>query len=228
MGLYSALFESRFQEWQLQQTYWVSATGSGSGDALIGAGSDGVTADVRLQTAMPNTRDTARLIQVPRASARTCTAGDPGVAVGELFTDGSGTGSTRLQGPLMEGATGAWVSIDGPPEARQGHRRILHLRDPRRPVGGYGNPAEPPGPHRILLSRVLLALDCSTPALCLCGSVRTGDPYGQHTGVIRRGDRIAGDVGGQLERPPERPVTDLALASARPSPPSVRRGAHHE
>ena len=109
-------FVSWFRNCSFQQTYWVSATGSGSGDALIGADSDGVTADVRLQTAMPDTRYTARLIQVPRASARTCTAGDPGVAVGELFTDGSGTGSTRLQGPLMEGATGAWVSIDGPPK----------------------------------------------------------------------------------------------------------------
>src|SRR6185295_12621092 len=86
--------------------------------------------------------------------------------------------------------------------------RVLHLRDPRRPVGDTENPVEPPGPHRILLSRVLLALD--RDALCLCALVRTGDPYGQHTGVIRRGDRIAGDVGGQLERPPERPVTDLA------------------
>jgi hypothetical protein len=110
-------FLSVFRNCSFQQTYWVSATGSpGSGDALIGAGSDGATADVRLATAEPNTRYTVRLIQVPRASERTCTAGDPGVAVGELFTDGSGTGSARVQGALMQGATGAWVSVDGPPK----------------------------------------------------------------------------------------------------------------
>ena len=109
-------FSSLFRTCSFQQTHWVSATGFGSGNALIGAGADGVTADVRLQTAMPNTRYTVRLIQVPRASERTCTAGDPGVAVGELFTDGNGTGSTRVQGPLMGGATGAWVSVDGPPK----------------------------------------------------------------------------------------------------------------
>jgi hypothetical protein len=107
---------SVFRNCSFQQTYWVSATGSGSGDALIGAGSDGVTADVRLAIAIPNTRYTVRLIQVPRPSDRTCTAGDPGVAVGELFTDGNGTGFARVQGPLVQGATGAWVSVDGPPK----------------------------------------------------------------------------------------------------------------
>ena len=109
-------FFSVFRNCSFQQTYWVSATGFGTGDALIGAGSDGVTADVRLATATPNTRYTVRLIQVPRPSDRTCTAGDPGVAVGELFTDGSGSGSARVQGPLKQGATGAWVSVDGPPK----------------------------------------------------------------------------------------------------------------
>src|SRR5262245_19353381 len=109
-------FLSIFRNCSFQETHFVSATGFGSGRALIGAGSDGVTADVYLQTALPNTRYTVRLIQVPRAPERTCTAGDPGVAVGELFTDGSGTGSTSVQGSLMQGATGAWVSVDGPPK----------------------------------------------------------------------------------------------------------------
>jgi|SRR5262245_43064316 len=109
-------FTSVFRNCNFQGTNYVAASGTGSGDALIGAGSDGVTADVRFQTAEPNTRYTVRLIQVPRAPERTCTVGDPGVAVAELFTDGNGTGSTRVQGPPMPGATGAWVSIDGPPK----------------------------------------------------------------------------------------------------------------
>jgi hypothetical protein len=95
---------------------YVSASGSGSGSALIGrTGANQVIAVVNLQTAEPDTRYTVRLIQVPRPADRTCFEGDPGVAVGALFTDGNGTGSTTVQGPLAPGATGAWVAVDGPP-----------------------------------------------------------------------------------------------------------------
>ena len=116
-GATSVPLISIFRTCDFVDTRWVSATGTGSGSALIGtSGSNQVSAQVNLATAQPNTRYTVRLIQVPRASERTCTAGDPGVAVGELFTDGNGTGSTTVQGPLVQGATGAWVSVDGPPK----------------------------------------------------------------------------------------------------------------
>ncbi|OBF28307.1 hypothetical protein A5724_28250 [Mycobacterium sp. ACS1612] len=109
-------FSSLFRTCSHDQTHWVSATGYGSGGAEIGVGPGGVTADVRLATAQPNTRYTVRLIEVPRPSERTCTAGDPGVIVGDLFTDASGSGTTRLAGPVVDGATGVWVSVDGPPK----------------------------------------------------------------------------------------------------------------
>src|SRR5690348_5878296 len=82
-------FSSVFRTCSHVPTHWVSATGYGGGGADIGVGPDGVYADVRLQTAQPYTRYTVRLIQVPRPSERTCTVGDPGVTVGELFTDAS-------------------------------------------------------------------------------------------------------------------------------------------
>jgi hypothetical protein len=80
------------------------------------AGANQVSAQVNLAIGLPNTRYTVRLIQVPRAGSRTCTAGDPGVAFGDLFTDGNGTGTATVQGPRLQDATGAWVSIDGPPK----------------------------------------------------------------------------------------------------------------
>jgi hypothetical protein len=111
---------STFRNCSFQETRWVSPTGYGSGDARIGAdGANQVTADVRLATAAPNTRYTVRLIQVPRAAHRTCTAGDPGVAVADLFTDGAGSAAVRMRAAKMAGATNAWVSIDGPPPPGQ-------------------------------------------------------------------------------------------------------------
>ena len=108
---------SIFRNCDFVRPHWVSATGFGSASALIGtAGANQVTAQVNLAIAEPNTRYTVRLIQVPRAGNRTCTAGDPGVAFGDLFTDGNGTGTATVQGPRLQDATGAWVSIDGPPK----------------------------------------------------------------------------------------------------------------
>lgn len=97
-------------------THWVSASGAGSGSALIGlAGPNQVSAQVNLATAVPDTMYSVRLIQLPRPADRTCTEGDPGVAVADLFTDDNGTGFATVQGPLAPGMTGAWVSVDGPP-----------------------------------------------------------------------------------------------------------------
>jgi hypothetical protein len=116
-GATSVPLSSVFRNCDFVQSHWVSATGFGSASALIGmSGASQVSAQVNLAIAEPNTRYTVRLIQVPRAGDRTCTAGDPGVAVGELFTDGNGTGTATVQGPRLQEATGAWVSIDGPPK----------------------------------------------------------------------------------------------------------------
>lgn len=115
-GATSVPLSSLFRNCNFVQPHWMSATGTGSGSALIGmAGANQVSAHVNLGVAAPNTRYTVRLIQVPRAGDRTCAAGDPGVAVGELFTDRNGTGTATVQGPRLQGATGAWVAIDGPP-----------------------------------------------------------------------------------------------------------------
>ena len=116
-GATSDPLSSVFRNCNHVPTHWVSASGAGSGSALITAGANQVSAQVNLQTATPDTGYTVRLIQVPRATDRTCTVGDPGVAVGELFTDGNGTGSATVQGPIVQGMTGAWVSVDGPPPA---------------------------------------------------------------------------------------------------------------
>jgi hypothetical protein len=116
-GASSVPLSSLFRNCDFVRPHWVSATGYGSGSALIGmTGANQVSAQVNFAIGQPNTRYTVRLIQVPRAGYRTCTAGDPGVAFGDLFTDGNGTGTATVQGPRVQDATGAWVSIDGPPK----------------------------------------------------------------------------------------------------------------
>lgn len=91
-------------------------SGTGSGFADIGAADSGtVRADVHLQTAAPDTVYQVRLIQLPRVSYATCGAGAPGVSTGVMTTDAVGTASTTVTAPRMQGATGAWVVVEGPP-----------------------------------------------------------------------------------------------------------------
>lgn len=113
-GFFSPLV-GQFRNCSHDPTRFVSSRGSGGGNVVTHSDAGRVTADVHLQTAVPNTRYSVRLIQVPRAAERTCTAVDPGVAVAQLFTDGNGTGAVTVSGARESWATGAWVSVDGPP-----------------------------------------------------------------------------------------------------------------
>ena len=70
-------------------------------------------------TAIPNTPYDVRLIEMPRSSASSCNAGDPGVIAGVLTTDAAGAGSVTLRGPVASGATGAWMFISRPGEFAQ-------------------------------------------------------------------------------------------------------------
>ena len=158
----------------------------------------------------PNTPYQVRLIQGPRPGTQKCNAGDPGVASAVLNTDGNGVGTVTLHDALRSGATNAWVFVDGPPSPGQIRGDfytsdiLTSLSSPIHESGGTL------GLHRIrcreyyLLSIVMRWASCAL--------VGTGHPYGQHTGVVRRGDRVPVDVRRQPERPAERAVAHLCTA----------------
>ncbi|MGV0740577.1 hypothetical protein [Mycobacterium sp. DBP42] len=96
---------------------FLDGMGSGSGGGFAQIGSDGshVSAQVTMQSASPDADYRVRLIQMPRSAAATCSAGDPGVSNGVLHTDASGTATITVSGPVADGATQAWVVVEGPP-----------------------------------------------------------------------------------------------------------------
>lgn len=93
---------------------YYDAAGEGRATATVRSGSGQVSADVQMTQATPNTFYEVRLIQAPRESAAGCSAGAPGTTVAALNTDGIGAGAVTLSGPIMAGATGAWLSIERP------------------------------------------------------------------------------------------------------------------
>jgi hypothetical protein len=100
-------FVSKFRNCSFEQTRWVSATGFGSGDAdRDEPGSR--TADVRLATAEPNTRYTVRLIRCPSRRIGPAPLETGGGRWRALYRR-KRTATTTVQGPLVQGATGAWV-----------------------------------------------------------------------------------------------------------------------
>jgi hypothetical protein len=97
----------------------IGPTGVGRATALVHTTGSEVIADVVMVTAIPNTRYDVRIIQMPRSSATSCNAGDPGVTGGPLFTDGTGAGGVSLHSPIASGATGAWMYVTRPGEFSQ-------------------------------------------------------------------------------------------------------------
>ena len=96
------------------ETDYNGPTGYARATSVVRANGSDLSADVTMDTAIPNMRYDVRLIQLPRSAAVPCRGGDPGVAAGVLQVDGVGHGSVSLHDSVEPGATGAWVLITRP------------------------------------------------------------------------------------------------------------------
>jgi hypothetical protein len=112
-------FAQMFRRCDFSANTFTGPTGVGRPTAVIRTTGQEVVADVNIATAVPFTRYDVRLIQMPRLSSQPCGAGDPGVAMGTLFTDGAGAASTTVRGSIEPGATGVWMFISRPDAFRQ-------------------------------------------------------------------------------------------------------------
>jgi hypothetical protein len=92
---------------------YVPSDTTGSVYAVFSSVGGTVTAEVHAAGLKPDIWYGVRLVQVPRPTVG-CGGGDPGVAMARLYTDGAGIGTVTASGPIMNGATGAWVSVEGP------------------------------------------------------------------------------------------------------------------
>lgn len=92
---------------------YVPSDSRGSGYAVISQNGGTAIADVHIQAMRPDIWYGVRFVQVPRPGIG-CSAGDPGVGVARIYTDGAGNGNVTVSAPMMNGATGAWVSVEGP------------------------------------------------------------------------------------------------------------------
>jgi hypothetical protein len=97
----------------------IGPTGFARPTAVLRSTGSEVIADVQIATAIPNTPYDVRVIEMPRSSAASCNAGDPGVIAGVLMTDDGGAGSLTLRGPVASGTTGVWMFISRPGEFAQ-------------------------------------------------------------------------------------------------------------
>jgi hypothetical protein len=92
---------------------YTPSSGQGTAYAVISRSGSTVTAEVHMANVAPDIWYGVRLVVVPRPGI-SCGASDPGVGMGRVYTDGGGVGSTTVTAPVISGATGAWVSVEGP------------------------------------------------------------------------------------------------------------------
>jgi hypothetical protein len=104
---------SYLRECDWRSAPYVPSETTGTGFAVVGRAGNTVTADVHMTGVIPDIWYGVRLVEVPRPGIG-CGAGAPGVGFGQLYTDDAGNGSVTVQAPVMQGATGAWVSVEGP------------------------------------------------------------------------------------------------------------------
>ncbi len=112
-------FAQTFRRCDFSDKAYTGPTGYARPTAVVHSSGSEVIADVQIATAIPNTPYDVRVIQMPRSSASSCNAGDPGVIAGVLLTDPAGAGSVTVRGPVASGATGAWMYITRPGEFSQ-------------------------------------------------------------------------------------------------------------
>jgi hypothetical protein len=92
---------------------YTPSSGNGTAYAIISRRGSTVSAEVHMANVVPDIWYGVRLVQTPRPGI-SCGAGDPGVGMTRLYTDGAGVGTATATAPVMSGATGAWVSVEGP------------------------------------------------------------------------------------------------------------------
>ena len=92
---------------------YTPSSGGGTAYAIISRSGSTVTAEVHMANVGPDIWYGVRLVETPRPGI-SCGPADPGVGMGRLYTDGAGIGTTTVTAPVMSGATGAWVSVEGP------------------------------------------------------------------------------------------------------------------
>lgn len=107
-------FSSVLRRCDFSAQSYVPASGYGRPTAYLRRSGTTVVAEVQMATATPNTRYEVRVIQGPRPSSASCSAGAEGVAAGVMHTDAVGAASVTVEGPVRAGATTAWVSIELP------------------------------------------------------------------------------------------------------------------
>ncbi|MGV0717562.1 hypothetical protein ABQE93_19370, partial [Mycolicibacterium sp. XJ662] len=107
-------FSQVLRRCDFSETNYNGPTGQGRPTANVRSDGSGVTADVQLVVAIPNTAYQVRLIQTPRPSSAPCWGNDPGVAQATLHTDGVGAGAVTLSDAIEPGATGVWVFVTRP------------------------------------------------------------------------------------------------------------------
>jgi len=107
-------FSQKLRRCDHTQLQYVGGAFYGRAQGQVRVQGGDVVADVQFATGRPFTSYDVRLIQIPRSPAAGCPPGAPGVASTTLVTDGAGAGSVTVRGPVMPGATGAWLSLTRP------------------------------------------------------------------------------------------------------------------